>query len=67
MVLLPIGSIVTSLDGFIARKDGALDWLNEANTVVPEGEDCCFQEFIDSVDTLVIGRKTYDQVLSFGQ
>ena len=39
--------IATSLDGFIARKDGAIDWLNEANTAVPDGEDCGFQEFID--------------------
>lgn len=59
--------IATSLDGFIARKDGTLDWLDEANSVVPEGEDCGFQTFIDSVDTLIMGRKTFEQVLSFGQ
>ena len=52
--------IATSLDGFIARKDGAIDWFNEANTAVSEGKDCGFQEFIDSVDTLIMGRKAYD-------
>jgi dihydrofolate reductase len=59
--------IATSLDGFIARSDGALDWLNEANATVPEGEDCGFQAFFDSVDMLILGRKTYEQVLTFGQ
>jgi len=59
--------IATSLDGFIARKDGSVDWLNEANAAVPKGEDCGFQAFMDSVDTLIMGRKTYEQVLSFGQ
>jgi len=59
--------IATSLDGFIARRDGSIDWLNEANAVVPEGEDCGFMAFMDSVDTLIMGRKTYEQVLSFGQ
>lgn len=59
--------IATSLDGFIARADGNLDWLDEANAMVPEGEDCGFVEFITSVDTLVMGRKTYKKVLSFGE
>lgn len=59
--------IATSLDGFIARKDGALDWLDEANSTVPEGEDCGFQAFMDSIGTLIMGRKTYEMVLSFGQ
>lgn len=59
--------IATSLDGFIARVDGGLDWLNEANSAVSEGEDCGFSAFMDSVDTLVMGRKTYEQVLSFGE
>ncbi len=59
--------IATSLDGFIARKDGGLDWLDEANAAVPEGEDCGFHAFMDSVDALIMGRKTYEQVLSFGR
>ena len=59
--------IATSLDGLIARDDGALDWLDEANTTVSEGEDCGFQTFMDSVDTLIMGRKTYEKVLSLGQ
>lgn len=59
--------IAISLDGFIARKDGALDWLDEANTTVPDGEDCGFQAFMNSVDTLIMGRKTFEQILSFGE
>ena len=58
--------IATSLDGFIARRDGSLDWLDEANTKVPEGEDLGFHAFIESIDVLVMGRKTFEQVLSFG-
>ena len=59
--------IATSLDGFIARLDGNIDWLNEANAVVPEGEDCGFFEFMSSVDVLVMGRKSFEKVLSFGE
>ena len=59
--------IATSLDGFIARRDGNLDWLDEANAVVPEGEDCGFQAFTDSIDTLIMGRNTFEKVLPFGQ
>lgn len=59
--------IATSLDGFIARKNGDIDWLDDANATVPEGEDCGYQAFMASVDVLIMGRKTYEQVLSFGE
>jgi dihydrofolate reductase len=59
--------IATSLDGYIARNDGGLDWLNEANATIPDGEDCGFHAFMDSVDALIMGRNTYEQVLSFGK
>jgi len=58
--------IATSLDGFIAREDGSIDWLNEANEKVPAGEDCGYGAFMSNVDTLVMGRKTFEQVLTFG-
>lgn len=56
--------IATSLDGFIAREDGGIDWLprvGEAGT-----EDYGYHEFIDSVDAIVMGRNSYEMVLSFG-
>jgi dihydrofolate reductase len=58
--------IAASLDGFISRENGGLDWLPG-----PEegsgGEDYGFQEFLDSVDVLVMGRNTYEAVISFGK
>jgi dihydrofolate reductase len=59
--------IATSLDGFIARSDGSIDWLNAANAVVPPGEDCGYKAFMSTVDTLVMGRNTFEQVLTFGE
>jgi len=50
----------TSLDGFIARVDGALDFLPPGG-----GEPHGYDEFMASVDALVIGRKTYETVLAF--
>jgi dihydrofolate reductase len=52
--------IGTSIDGFIARPDGALDFLP-----VDGGEPHGYPEFIASVDALVIGRNTYETVLAF--
>lgn len=54
--------IATSLDGFIARADGGIDWLSRVERA---GEDYGFKAFFDSVDTLVMGRKTYDTALGF--
>jgi len=55
--------IATSLDGFIAREDGAIDWLEEWSG--GSGEDYGYRAFMESVDCLVMGRKTYEQVLTF--
>lgn len=57
--------IATSLDGFISRKDGSIDWLNEANQLVTAGEDCGYKVFSESVDVLVMGRHTFDLVRTF--
>jgi len=56
--------IATSVDGFIARKDGSVDWLPSEGGA--DGEDYGYQDFMDSVDALVMGRNTYETVLSFG-
>lgn len=59
--------IATSLDGFIAREDGDIEWLhNSGHGEVNKGEDFGYQAFMSSVDALVIGRNTYEKVLSFG-
>lgn len=58
--------VATSLDGFIARKDGSLDWLDQANANVPSGEDGGFKAFMATVGVLVMGRNTFDKVMSFG-
>ncbi len=57
--------IATSLDGCIARHDGAIDWLEAANAAVPAGEDCGYADFMTSVDAIVMGRGTFEKVLSF--
>ncbi len=55
--------IATSLDGYIARSNGSVDWLpmGEAD------EDFGYADFYESVDVLAMGRTTYEQVLSFGE
>ena len=56
--------IATSLDGFIARENGDLDWLTGGESASTE-QDYGYQEFMDSVDTIVIGRNTFEPVLTF--
>lgn len=56
--------IATSLDGFIARTNGDLDWLPGSDGVAG-GEDYGFSDFFASIDTLVMGRNTYELALTF--
>ena len=55
--------IATSLDGFIARPDGSIDWLTERGE---QAGDTGYDEFMTAVDTVVLGRSTYEKVLTFG-
>jgi dihydrofolate reductase len=55
--------VATSLDGFIATSDEGLDWLNEIPN--PEQSDHSFAEFMNRIDTIVMGRKTFQTVLAF--
>jgi len=59
--------IATSLDGFISRDDGSIDWLMKANTLARPGEDCGYKSFISTVDGLVMGRNSYEKILSFDE
>ncbi|SFM30850.1 dihydrofolate reductase family protein [Methanolobus profundi] len=52
--------ITCSLDGFIAAEDGNVDWL------IGE-EEYDFDTFLEGVETLLMGHKTYQQVLGFGK
>ncbi len=56
--------IATSLDGYIARADGALDWLPAGGA---PGEDLGYEAFIADKDLIVMGRGTYEKVLGFDE
>ena len=54
--------IATSQDGFIADKQGNVDWLPQE---APEGEDSGFDDFLASIDVIAQGSRTFRQTLSF--
>lgn len=55
--------IAASIDGFIAKPDGDIEWLDRFSTSELNG--LSFNDFMSTVDTLVMGRNTFDKVLSF--
>ncbi|MGB7473903.1 dihydrofolate reductase family protein [Trichococcus sp.] len=55
--------IAISLDGYIAHSDGNIDWLE---IVARAEEDYGYAAFIETIDTVIMGRKTYEKVLTFG-
>lgn len=57
--------VAASLDGFIARKDGDIAWLDDHNN--DSSEDYGYIQFMDSVDALIMGRNTFEKILTFRQ
>ena len=56
--------IATSLDGFIATPDGGIEWLDEIPN--PDQSDFGYSEFMTRVDAIVMGRNSFEKVLTFG-
>ena len=60
--------IASSVDGFIAREDGDIDWLESSgkqDVDMGEDADMGFDAFISSVDCLIMGRNTLEKLSSF--
>lgn len=55
--------IATSIDGFIADNQGGIEWLN-ADEMADLKEDKTYDDFYQTIDTVVMGRTTYDQVVN---
>lgn len=58
-----IAYIATSADGYIARPDGDVEWLNRH----PQASDYGMKAFYASIDTILWGRKTYDWLMAYGR
>lgn len=55
--------IAQSLDGFIADEDGSIDFLDAIPN--PGQHDYCYHQFLAGIDLIVMGRKSYEKILSF--
>jgi dihydrofolate reductase len=54
-----------SLDGFLARPDGNIDWLTGGDNGGGDGAEYGYDEFIKDIDVIVMGRKSFEKVLTF--
>ena len=54
--------IAMSLDGYIADDEGGVGWLESFET-----DDYGYEEFLDSIGSIIVGRVTYEQIAGFGQ
>lgn len=55
--------IATSIDGFIADKNGGIDWLHSVPN--PENDDMGYSDFMSTIDAIVMGRTTFETVCGF--
>ena len=56
--------IATSVDGYISRPDGDIQWLHDVEQV-PEGDDAGYGEFTSTIDVLVMGSGSFEKILKF--
>lgn len=60
--------VAGSLDGYVADEDGGVDWLETFEDSYEDGESGgSYETFFETVDCLVMGANTYEQILGFGE
>jgi dihydrofolate reductase len=59
--------IATSVDGYVATEDGGVKWLKEFESGATDAAVEDYEAFFASVDALIMGARTYEQVLTFGE
>ncbi|MFC7026540.1 dihydrofolate reductase family protein [Halomicroarcula sp. GCM10025324] len=58
--------IATSVDGYVATPDGGVEWLDAFQTDAESDVTRSYEAFYETVDCLVMGSTTYEQILGFG-
>jgi dihydrofolate reductase len=58
--------IATSIDGYIATKEGNIDWLPDPEQGENNNHSFGYEEFYDSIDTTLMGYATYKKIIGFG-
>jgi dihydrofolate reductase len=59
--------VAASVDGFIARADGDVEWLQRPEYSVEAMKGLSYEQFITDIDAVVMGRNTFEKVLGFGE
>ena len=60
-------NMAMSVDGYIATKDGGVDWLNNQPPPGPDEGDFGFADFLNSIDVIIMGKNSFNKVVSFGK
>lgn len=55
--------IAQSLDGYLAKTDGSIDWLTQFGDADELAQDPSYQDLYQRIDTVLMGRKTYQQII----
>ena len=57
--------IAASIDGYIAKPDGDINWLHNPDYATPDNNDFGYADFINTIDIIIMGKNSYEKVVTF--